>query len=81
MEPIGIIRTPFTELTGMPIQPSGARGTRGDLIIKPEYADGLADLAGFSHLYLIYLFHQTRRTQLKVVPFLDDTERGVFATR
>ncbi len=81
MEPIGIIRTPFKELAGMPIQPGGAQGTQGELIIKPEYADGLDDLDGFSHIYLIYLFHEAPRTQMKVVPFMDNGERGVFATR
>lgn len=81
MQPIGIIQTPFKELTGMPIQPGGAQGTRGELIIRPAYAEGLDDLAGFSHLYLIYLFHEARRTALKVVPYMDETKRGVFATR
>jgi len=81
MEPIGIIRTPFKELTGMPIQPGGSKKTRGELLIKPEYAEGLDDLDGFSHLYLIYLFHKAPRIQLKVVPFMDAAERGVFATR
>lgn len=81
MDPIGIIRTPFKQLDGMPIQPGGAKGVQGELVIKPEYADGLSDLDGFSHLYLIYLFHKAARTQMKVVPFMDDTARGVFATR
>ena len=81
MEPIGIIRTPFTRLEGMPIQPVGGRGERGELIIRPEFGDGLADLDGFSHIYLLYLFHQSNRTELMVVPFLDDCRRGVFATR
>lgn len=81
MEPIGIIRTPFTSLEGMPIQPGGGRGQRGELIIRPEFGDGLADLDGFSHIYLLYLFHQAHRTELSVVPFLDGSRRGVFATR
>jgi tRNA-Thr(GGU) m(6)t(6)A37 methyltransferase TsaA len=81
MKPIGVIRTPFTQLDGMPIQPGGAAGVEGELIVEAEYGEGLSDLAGFSHLYLIYLFHEARRTQLKVVPFMDETARGVFATR
>jgi tRNA-Thr(GGU) m(6)t(6)A37 methyltransferase TsaA len=43
--------------------------------------DGLKDLDGFSHLILIYHFHLTREPQLVVTPFLDETPRGVFATR
>ena len=81
MEAIGIIRTPYTKLEDMPIQPGGGRDVQGELIIKPEYQEGLADLDGFSHLYLLYLFHRTKSTELSVVPFMDDQPRGVFATR
>lgn len=81
MEPIGIVRTPFTQQKGMPIQPGGGRDVRGELIIKPEFCDGLADLDGLSHIYILYLFHQVPRTELTVVPFLDSSRRGVFATR
>ena len=35
----------------------------------------------FSHLYLLYAFHQCNKTSLTVVPFLDEEARGVFATR
>jgi tRNA-Thr(GGU) m(6)t(6)A37 methyltransferase TsaA len=79
--PIGTIHTPFTDITGMPIQPTGARGIRGSVAIFPEYAEGLKDLAGFSHLFLIYAFHLSPPYQLTVVPFLDTTPRGLFATR
>jgi tRNA-Thr(GGU) m(6)t(6)A37 methyltransferase TsaA len=41
----------------------------------------LRDLEGFSHIYLIYHFHQAGPTRLMVKPFLQDVERGVFATR
>ncbi|MGB9177181.1 MAG: tRNA (N6-threonylcarbamoyladenosine(37)-N6)-methyltransferase TrmO [Methanoregula sp.] len=79
--PIGIIHTPFTDITGMPIQPTGARGIRGSVRIFQEYAEGLRDLEGFSHLFLIYTFHRCPSYQLTVTPFLDTTPRGVFATR
>jgi tRNA-Thr(GGU) m(6)t(6)A37 methyltransferase TsaA len=46
-----------------------------------QYAPGLSDLAGFSHIYLIYHFHKSTTYQLKVTPFLDKVERGLFATR
>jgi len=80
-KPIGIIRSPYTELAGMPIQPAGAVGVRGTVEVLDEYADGLQDLDGFSHIILIYEFHRSRGFDLKVVPFLDSTPRGVFATR
>lgn len=79
--PIGRIRTPFTALAGMPVQPGGARGTLGRLELDPELAPGLADLDGFSHIYLIYCFHASKGYDLTVTPYLDDTPRGLFATR
>jgi tRNA (adenine37-N6)-methyltransferase len=78
--PIGIIHTPYTDITGMPIQPTGARGIRGSVGIFSEYAEGLMDLEGFSHLFLIYSFCRCPSYQLTVTPFLDTTPRGVFAT-
>lgn len=81
LEPIGVIRTPYTRLEDMPIQSGGGRDVQGELIIKPQYSEGLADLDGFSHIHLLYLFHRTTTTKMRVVPFLDDEPRGVFATR
>ena len=79
--PIGIIHSPFTDITGMPIQPTGARGIPGTVEVFSEYAEGLTDIEGFSHLFLIYAFHRCSSYVLTVRPFLDTTPRGVFATR
>jgi tRNA-Thr(GGU) m(6)t(6)A37 methyltransferase TsaA len=79
--PIGIIHTPFKELENMPIQPSGAAGIRGTAELFPEFAEGLKDLDGFSHIVLLYRFHESRGYKLMVTPFLDSEPRGVFATR
>jgi tRNA-Thr(GGU) m(6)t(6)A37 methyltransferase TsaA len=79
--PIGIIHSPYEDLSGMPIQPTGARGVRGTIDIFPEYRDGLCDLDGFSRIILIFVFHKSTEYTLVVKPFLDDTQRGVFATR
>ncbi len=46
-----------------------------------EFEDGLADLEGFSHLILLYHLHRTGGVKLRVTPFLEDVEHGVFATR
>ena len=80
-KPIGIIRSPFKQKEGMPIQPSGARGVRGTIEINEDYIEGLKDLEGFSHVILIYHFHLSKGYDLLVTPFLDDKDRGVFATR
>ena len=79
--PIGIIHTPFKELENMPIQPSGAAGIRGAVELFPEFTEGLKDLDGFSHIILLYRFHESRGYKLMVTPFLDSEPRGVFATR
>jgi len=78
---IGTIRSPFTDISGMPIQPTGARGVQGAVEIFEEYAEGLCDLDGFSRIILIYAFHKCDSCQLTVTPFLDTTPRGIFATR
>jgi tRNA (adenine37-N6)-methyltransferase len=79
--PIGIIRTPFETVDGMPIQASAAVGIRGRIELEPGLAAGLADLGGFSHLILIYHLHEIRAPRLTVLPFLDDRPHGIFATR
>lgn len=79
--PIGIVRSPHKTAEGTPIQPSRAKGIEGTLEIYREYEEGLSDLAGFSHIILLCHLHRTRAFRLKVVPFLDTTERGLFATR
>ncbi len=79
--PIGILHTPFHDLRDMPIQPTGTASAPGTAEIFPEYADGLRDLDGFSHVILLFHMHQVREARLRVVPFLDSEPRGVFATR
>jgi tRNA-Thr(GGU) m(6)t(6)A37 methyltransferase TsaA len=81
IQAIGIIRTPFVSLENMPIQPGGGQQTLGSIILDKQYQPGLADLDGFSHLFLLYAFHMASRTALSVTPFMDTTPRGVFATR
>lgn len=80
-EPIGIIRSPFKELEGMPIQPVGAKGIKGEVHVKNKFREGLDDLERFSHIILIYHFHLSHGYSLKVIPYLDNKERGLFSTR
>jgi len=79
--PIGIIHSPFNDPNGVPIQPRFGRGIEGTVEVFPEYAESLADLDGFSHITLIYHFHRSRGYTLKVKPYLEERERGLFATR
>ena len=80
-KPIGIIKTPFTSIAEMPIQPCGASGAKGIIELKREYIMGLVDLTGFSHLILLYHFHLVDHHKLLVIPFMDDKPHGIFATR
>jgi tRNA-Thr(GGU) m(6)t(6)A37 methyltransferase TsaA len=78
---IGIIHTPFKDIENMPIQSIGAEGIKGTVILKNEFTEGLKDLEGFSHIYLVYHFHESRGFKLQVTPFLNDKLHGIFATR
>ena len=80
---IATIKSPFCDLKNMPVQPCGAQESYATIEFKEEYAEGLADLDGFSHVYLIYYFHKIEEPKLQVIPFNDktDTHRGVFSTR
>jgi tRNA-Thr(GGU) m(6)t(6)A37 methyltransferase TsaA len=80
-KPIGIIHSQFKEPKGTPIQPTAAKGVDGRVEVFPEYAEGLKDLEGFSHIILIYHFHLSKKSSLKVKPFMDNQIRGVFSTR
>jgi tRNA-Thr(GGU) m(6)t(6)A37 methyltransferase TsaA len=80
MRPIGVIHSPFTDISQMPIQASTSDAV-GQVAVFPEFADGLKDLAGFSHLHLLYVFNYSHGYSLLVKPFLDDHLRGLFATR
>jgi len=79
--PIGVIHSEHVIPEQTPIQPVYARGCKGQVEVYPEFEQGLSDLEGFSHLYLIYHFHRAESTQLLVKPFLQDVLRGIFSTR
>ena len=79
--PIGVIRTKFTDAKNTPVQGVFAKDAQGKVEVFPEYAAGLKDIDGFSHIILIYHFHLARGYSLGVKPFLDDRERGIFSTR
>lgn len=80
-EPIGVIHTPFKTREDVPIQSTGGQDIEAVVEVYPEYAEGLADVNGFSHLLLVYHLHLSEGYKLKVVPFADTIERGLFATR
>ena len=81
--PIGVIRSPFPSPLGTPIQPVfDTKQTHATIDILPEFQEGLADLEEFERIWLIYWCDRIKeRGQLRIKPFLDDFEHGVFATR
>ncbi len=81
LKPIGIIHTPFEQSEGTPIQPAVAEGAEGTVEIDPAYTEGLDDLGRFERIWLVYRFDRIVTVRMKVVPFRDTVERGVFATR
>lgn len=80
-KPIGIIHTPFKKCEGTPIQPKAGKDIEAKVEIFSEYVDGLKDLDKFSHIILIYHLHLSKGFKLRVIPYMDDKKRGVFATR
>lgn len=80
VRPIGMVHSPLVTPEGAPIQ-AALSAVSGTLEVFPAYADGLADLDGFDRILVVYRFHAAGTERLRVTPFLDDHERGVFATR
>ena len=79
--PIGVIHSPVTSPENAPIQAVSAQEISADLEVSEEFAAGLQDIEGFSHLILVYVFHRSKGWSLTPVPFLDVCSHGVFATR
>ena len=79
--PIGVVHSPFASLEGMPIQPAAQRSAPGTVEVFAEFAEGLTDIEGFSHLILVVHFHQAEGVNLSPTPFLDRKPHGIFATR
>jgi tRNA-Thr(GGU) m(6)t(6)A37 methyltransferase TsaA len=78
---IGIVRSPFTETGQIPRGVGATHTSEGTIEILPELQEGLSDIEGFSHLYVIWIFHQASGFELLSRPPTDDRVHGVFATR
>ena len=79
--PIGVVHSPHKRATGTPIQPCLAGESPGHILLREEFAAGLADLAGFDRIWLIYWFDRAAAAKMRVVPYGDSVEHGLFATR
>jgi len=81
LRPIGVIHTPYRQAAGTPVQPRRAKGVQGTVEVFERFRDGLKDLEGFERIWLLYWFHRASPARLRVVPYLDEEQRGLFATR
>lgn len=79
--PIGFIRSPFTDTKSIPKGLGVRHDEEGVLEILPEFEAGLADVEGFSHLFVIWAFDRSEGYELFGKSPTDDRPHGVFATR
>jgi tRNA-Thr(GGU) m(6)t(6)A37 methyltransferase TsaA len=79
--PIGFVRSPFEETSGIPKGLGARHEAEGVLEVLPEFEAGLTDIEGFSHLFVIWVFDRSRGFELLGTPPSDDRPHGVFATR
>jgi len=86
-EIIGHVRTCYGEKFGVPRQPGLVPEAWGELVFEPEFrnADAVRGLEGFSHVWIVFVFHQAIKESWKPTvrpPRLGGNKRvGVFATR
>ena len=81
MRAIGTVRSPFTDTSEIPKGCGARHDAEGDLEIRDELESGLTDIEGFSHLYVLWVFHRVDGFDLTAWPPSDDRPHGVFATR
>ena len=81
IEPIGWVRCAYTETAQIPKGAGAEHHAEGVLELRADLAEGLQDIEGFSHLYVIWAFHRSEGFQLLTTPPTDDRPHGVFATR
>jgi tRNA-Thr(GGU) m(6)t(6)A37 methyltransferase TsaA len=82
MEPIGVVRSPYADTADIPKGPDAKHEAEGVLELRPELEEGLLDIEGFSHLYVLWVFHRSGPAALTGLSPVDDTRpHGVFASR
>ena len=80
-KPIGFIESPYTESSEIPKGLGVKHDAEGVLNVLSEFEPGLADIEGFSHLFVIWVFDRTTGFDLTASPPSDNRSHGVFATR
>lgn len=80
-EPIGVVRSPFSDTAAIPKGPGAEHHAEGVLEIDARFEAGLVDIDGFSHLYVLWVFDRVTGYDLTARPPSDNRPHGVFATR
>jgi tRNA-Thr(GGU) m(6)t(6)A37 methyltransferase TsaA len=84
LEPVGVFRCRETWPYDVPRQASLAGGNPGEIRLEPGrgFEQALTGLEGFSHIWIVYLFHHNRHWKPMVQPPRGEQGKvGVFATR
>ena len=85
LKPIGIVHSPFKNTEDIDSKKfadsGGFDSVHGELEVFNEFEEGLKDIDGFSHLVILFVFHESEGYRLHTKPLLDNTLRGVFSTR
>jgi tRNA-Thr(GGU) m(6)t(6)A37 methyltransferase TsaA len=78
---IGFVRSPYKQTTEIPKGFGAKHEAEGVIEILPEFEEGLQDIEGFSHIFVLWTFHRSEGFELVGKPPIDDLPHGVFATR
>jgi tRNA (adenine37-N6)-methyltransferase len=81
MRPIGFVRSPYGNTQDIPKGLGAKHEVEGTLELTPEYSEGLQDIEGFSHLYVIWTFDRAEGFSLVGTIPTDGRRHGVFASR
>src|SRR6476659_2030423 len=79
--PIGFVETPYVDPKQIPKGVGARHDAEGVIELLPEFEPGLADIDGFSHLYVLWEFDRSKGFELTVTPPSDGMPHGVFASR
>jgi len=81
LRPIGVVRTPYGSTAEVPRGLGTRHVAEGRIEVRPDLEEGLRDIEGFSHLFVIWVFDRSEGFELVGRNPTDGLEHGVFATR
>jgi len=81
IEPIGYIETKYNMRKGVPAQGQESANSRGVIVMRDEFVEGIRDLKQGNNITVIFNFHKSKGFELTTIPYLSDTPVGIFSTR